>query len=602
MVLGSLRQLFRTPVKTVFFFVLLTLTVAFFMLGFNMWSIAQSNISRLEGIFMTVGTVEQKATSLRTSQTWDAEKKKYFYNKYSVQGEPIPLSVLDFPGANYIRGPEQRPFYCAYDPSYIVLTDISVKGALDEDFIIAEIQFFEDCETGDPVPARITKLLMGIPTLQDTMFLFCNHNEEKTYKLYADKTYIVGLWNGIPHEGNEAYNEFIPWNVNYYEPGGDSVPWDEVTEGFYDTPKGKAWLNFIFEQKEAVRHTIPVVPTNYTKLIMPFYMGDARIIEGRDITDEEYANGEHVCLIQRGFAQKNGLSVGDTLPLPLVSSGYYSSKGAFYDGETGTSGDLIGDSEGLFPPFDNDTYSIVGIYDVAATSANTSYALGGNAVIIPSKSVTNTDPNIYPDSMMDYSTTFQIPNGTIDKFMASWKAQSVDDIEITLYDKGYSKIMAGLSEMRNIAALMFIVGAVTTLFTIVLFCHLFITKQRRRTAIERSLGLSKARCTLSMLVGVLVIVIPAFIIGGLLSSTVTAAAAPQINSSQSVMAFDTRYSDWVNSADYDSSADMAISLEGGGTAYLLGAAIIPLSLLFALWAVRGNLKEEPLKLLGEKER
>lgn len=605
-ILSSLKQLMRTPVKTLFFFLLLILTTAFFLLGFNLRSIADRNLQRIEGMFMTIGTAEQKATSLETYSMWDAEIKDYIYGKYPAYGQVISLSVLDFPGADYIRGPEQRPFYCAYDPKYIVLTDDLLEGAIKESFLIVEMQPLADCETGNPVEVRITKVLMGLPTLQGMREWFCNHYEEKTYKLYADKTYIVGLYMKLAHEGSDSIDEYAPWGINYSGPGsGSAVPWDEVTGGFYDTPKGKAWLNFIHAEEEAVRHTIPVVPTNYTKLLMPFYNGEARIIDGRDINDEEYNNGEHVCLIRQDFAQKNGLSVGGSLPLPLVSSSYSSSSGAFYtNGETGTSGDLIGGSAGFFSPFDNDTYKIVGIYDVSASSEFSPYALGGNAVIVPSKSVANKDPKSSPRPfyMRGYSTSFQIPNGTIDKFMAAWEARGVDDIEITFYDKGYSKIKAGLDDMRNMALIVFTVGAITTLFTVILFCHLFISKQRRRTAIERSLGLSKALCTLSMLVAVLVIVIPAYVFGSFAGNALTGFAAPQIGASQAEQAFDTRYSDWVNSADNEPDS-ATISVEIGETGnYLLGAAVIPLSLLIALWAIRGNLKAEPLKLLGEKER
>jgi hypothetical protein len=452
---------------------------------------------------------------------------------------------------------------------------------------------------------------MGLSTMQGTTVLLCNHYEEKTYKLYADKTYIVALY------GLSAHKDETVWNTEYTPVRGipvytdeTSPPWDEVTPGFYNTPKGKMWLNYINAENESERHTIPVIPTNYTKLLMAFYNGDARITDGRDISEEEYKNGEHVCLVQRRFAEKNGLSVGSSLPLPLVWTGWYSSFYAFYlEGEAGTEGQLNESGEPLLTPFDNDTYKIVGIYDTAGASSD-AYKLGGNAVIIPMASVDNIDKNDVRDgipnkdtaAMEGAYTSFQIPNGTIDKFMAAWAAQGIDDLEITFYDKGYSKIKAGLDEMKSMAVLMFTVGAATTLFTLVLFCHLFITKQRRRTAIERSLGLSKALCTLSLLIGVLVIVVPAYIFGGLTSHYLTGIAAPRISAVQSSQAFDTRFSDWVNSADNDIAVSAEITPESGETgSYIAGAAVIPVSLLIAWAAVRGNLKEEPLRLLSEKE-
>jgi hypothetical protein len=591
--------------------VLLILTTTFFMMGFGLWSTADANMRRLESTFTTIGTVEQKPTSLQLDGLWDAEMKDYIYRKNPVTGKTVPLSVLDFPGANYIHKPEKRPFYCAYDHGYVIVTNLAVEGGIEKYINIVEIQPLSDFETGSPAPVRITKVLMGLSTMQGTTVLLCNHYEEKTYKLYADKTYIVALYDLSAHMDETVYfTEYTPLRSVPIYTDEEYPPWDEVTPGFYDTPKGKMWLNYINAENESERHTIPVLPTNYTKLLMAFYNGDARIIDGRDINEEEYKNGEHVCLVQRRFAEKNGLSVGSSLPLPLVWTGWYSSFYAFYlEGEAGTEGQLNESGEPLLTPFDNDTYKIVGIYDTAGASSD-AYKLGGNAVIIPMASVDNIDKNDVRDgipmkdvfAMEGSYTSFQIPNGTIDKFMAAWEAQGVDDLEITFYDKGYSKIKAGLDEMKSMAVLMFTVGGVTTLFTIVLFCHLFITKQRRRTAIERSLGLSKALCTLSLLISVLVIVVPAYICGGVLSNYLTGVTAPRINAAQSAQAFDTEFSDWVNTADNDIAVSKQVISQGGETGYLLaGAAVIPLSLLIAWGAVRGNLKEEPLKLLSQKE-
>lgn len=606
-IINSIKQLMRTPLKTLFFFVMLVLTITFFMLGFNLWSDANENMRRLESTFVTIGTVEQKATSMATAETWDAEIKKYTYRTFPVTGDIIPLSALDFEGANYISKPEKRPFYCAYDPGYVVLNDPLYEAQIEETTIIVEMQPLEDCETGDPVPVKITKVLMGYPTLLDTTVMFCNHYEQKTYKLYAGKTYIVGLNSRTAHEGNEWFSEYTPWGLMTTFDSETPVPWDEVTYGFYETPKGRAWLNFVSMNKESVRHAIPVIPTNFTKLLMPFFDGDARITEGRDISDDEYKNGGNVCLVQKGFAEKNGLSVGGSLPLPLLYANYgYPSSLAFYPGgESGTMGNVLNENGEPYTPFDSDTYKIVGIYDVAAAYGYSPYTLGENAVVIPSASVKNSDESntVNMGPMQGFSTSFRIPNGTIDKFMAAWKARGVDDLEIMFYDKGYSKIKAGLDEMKNMAILMLTVGAVTTLFTVILFCHLFITKQRRRTAIERSLGLSKARCTLSLLAGIFVIIIPAYIFGGLASHYLTGLAASRMNMAQAEVAYDTTFSDWVNGDDGDVAASVTISMEANDEGiYVAGAAVIPAALLIAFAAIRGNLKEAPLKLLSEKER
>ncbi len=616
-IVSGIKQLFRTPFKTLFFFVLLILTTAFFTLGFNLWSLADSNMARIESAFITIGTAEQKPESLEIHSRWDAEKKSYRNFSFPVYGERLPISVLDFAGAGYILEPEKRPYYAAYDPGYIIVTDPLREAGFETTCIIVEFQPLEDCETADPVEIRITKVLMGYPTMEGGRELICNHFEEKTYKLYADKTYISYFGSNLSHEGSDYFVEYIPgWAIGSTQCTKDGTrirdtleplaPWDEVTEGFYYTPRGRRWLELIDDIKESYRHTIPVVPTNGTKLLMPFFKGDARINEGRDITEEEFLSGEKVCLVQRRFAEKNRLYVGGSLRLPLIYASYYGSSSFDFglDGETGGFGGYLNAKGERYTPFEDSEYEIVGIYDVAPADSFNRYALGGNAVIIPSRSVKNSDENniTYVGPMMGYNTSFRIPNGTIDKFMAAWKAQGIDGLEINFYDKGYSKIKAGLDSMKNMAVLLFTVGAATTLIAAMLFCHLFITKQRKRTAIERSLGLSKALCTLSLLAGILVITIPGSIIGSAGGSLLTDYAVEQINTQQSGEAFDTTFSDWVNSADNDMAENMSISAEGTPESWLAGASVIPLSLLIALLMVRGNLKEEPLRLLGEKER
>lgn len=428
-VISSIKQLFRTPVKTLFFFVLLIFTITFFMLGFNLWSFADSNMARIESTFMTIGTVEQKPLLAEMAVQWDAEKKEYRSFPRTTYGkERIPLSVLDFEGANYILKPEKRPFYVAYDPSYIIVTDPLAEAGFETTCVIVEFQPTKDCETGDPVEIRITKVLMGWPTMEDTRETICNHYEEKTYKLYAGKTYISNLGAKSAHEGADYLTEYVPgWAIRSTQSTKDGkympdtlerlAPWDEITENFYETPRGKRWLGLIEDRKESFMHTIPVIPTNCTKLLMAFYAGDARINEGRDITEEEYLSGEKVCIVQRGFAVKNGLSVGSRLRLPLIYADYYAWPSLDFStgGESGSGAGYLNAKGERYAPFEDSEYKIVGIYDAAPGDMLDKYALGGNAVIIPSKSVKNSDENniTYVGPMFGYSTSFQIPNGTM---------------------------------------------------------------------------------------------------------------------------------------------------------------------------------------------
>lgn len=611
---NSLKQLGRMPVKTLFFLALLILTVAFFMLGINLWSVASKNLDRIDNTFVTIGTVQQKATSAATGSMWQVWSGTHTFFSYPKYGGLIPPSVLEFEGANYILKPEKRPYYVAHHPGYVVHENPFTDIIIDSQWLIVEIQPLEDCVPSEPVRVKVTKVLSGELLYSDEIYYW--DGQEHPEPLSAQKTYIIIL---------TFAPGFIEYNANVYMPSGypyttqrkkdgtrieDSVKFEsvvnEVTENYYETPKGKRWLALL-EAHEIDKHTIPVIPTQDLNLLMAFYDGDAWVSAGREISRGEFETGEKVCLVSQYFAENNKLKVGDNLRLPLLCADYWFSSSQTYRHDTyiGSPGSLIDANGEIYPAFEDSEYEIVGFYQsVKGSSISPDYMLGKNAVVIPSASVKNSDDDniLAVGPMMGYSTSFQIRNGTADEYMAAWAKQGINELEINFYDKGYSKIKAGLDTMAATATILLAAGGATTLLVLLLFCHLFISKQRKCTAIERSLGMTKKQCAVSLLTGILVVVVPACIIGGLLSGWVSGYAYEQINASQTEEAFDTTFSDWVNSGDAQNIADFTIDTQAGMDNAYMGTLFIPVALLIAVLNIRSNLRSEPHKLLGEKER
>ena len=149
-----------------------------------------------------------------------------------------------------------------------------------------------------------------------------------------------------------------------YDPVTEEERWyDEVTDGFYETERGKRWLALSSYQDYSMR-TIPVQPVDGTELLMHFYNGEAQITEGRDITEKEYAEGAKVCLIPRSLAMQLGKKTGDTLALPLYYADYSRPVGdAFLLGVGGYISVNILNAEGsVYPVFNEQEYEIVGLY------------------------------------------------------------------------------------------------------------------------------------------------------------------------------------------------------------------------------------------------
>lgn len=278
----------------------------------------------------------------------------------------------------------------------------------------------------------------------------------------------------------------------------------EVTDEFYETETGRRILN-LANSELIWQDCQPVTGTYQTALLMPFYNGQAYICEGRDISEEEYANGGKVCLAPKTFMENNGLSVGDSVKVQLLytdrkaNAGRMFSLGGgikFYSGQVDAGGNPL-------EVFETSDYTVVGIYDVTFSGTESIFDPGADELIVPMESIeARHGTNLMScGPMTDVTSSFRIPNGSIDEFLRGWAQYGTDKLEFTFYDRGYSRLKAGIDNMKAVSLILFASGVILTVLLLFFFSHLYITKQAERTAIERSLGMKPAQCRWSMLSG-----------------------------------------------------------------------------------------------------
>lgn len=599
MIRNSIRQLLRTPIKTSMFLLLILIAGMFLTLGISLWVINNRNIEFYENSFITIGTVEQRETSLEQVERWDASKKEYVIIQVPTYGKKIPVSVLDFEGAQYIHKPEKRPHYASYNPEY-------KQEEMDSGLSVVEITPHEDGAPNQPVSVKISRILYGDMFIEGQTIDICDPTLVNPKPLYKGKTYVLCIQDVPVMDGEQWSIEYYPHPVilsSQYDSDGIPIQDDleedsryyEITEDFYNTGIGKRYMEFIKSMKQ-YKYAIPVTGTNATILLMPFYNKDAYLIQGRDITEYEYEKGEKVCLVPNKFAKDNNLSVGKSLNLKLYYANYFqSAAGIHFDNSIMAELNAKGEAYSVFEDSD---YIIVGIYDIDPGAINVTYGLAKNEVIIPSKSIKNSDANniILYGPMKGNTTSFQIPNGTTEEFLNKWAKLGYDQLEINFYDRGYSKLKAGMDNMKNMSLTLTIVGFVMVVFILLFFSHLFIIKQEKRTAIERSLGMGKGKCMVSLLSGISIILI----LGGVLGSSAGGGISLWLSKKDvSNTYYSTMYSvgmteEETNNATRDLGEDIPmvilISVLSMSLIILLGEGI-------SIVQMNRNLRREPMELL-----
>ena len=657
---NSLKQLLRTPMKALLFFLLLTAGTALLTVGVCLFVQTSERIAKVENEFTTIATVEQKPVSTYVEEGYNDCLGAYG-NGLPVYEKIIPFEVLDFPDAGYIGEPENRPVYMT---SWLGLGALDNRNIVHQEYI-AVFTPLEDSDGSGPVSAEVLRVHFSDVVFQDILppppdnlqigdvIPVCQHFSPIPMKLEKGKVYLASLvWQSCSRHSDEFFDgEFVvyqqPYSTQYSKAGllltGDNVPSTphlsqegevEVLHSgptqnfpsFHDPnlglielaidpedpsdqmlPDESGWFDWINCTRLQYRLT-PVVPTNDLELLPSFHSGTAKIARGRAITEEEFETGAKVCLIPDYIAYylPQLYFVGKEISLPLYCSLYnfetgnqnYSTISSYRTTNFQRRYSLLNVEGSAYSPFSNDTYTVIGTY-----SMEMDYQASGDAelmldcVVIPAKSVTASDENniAYYGPMNAKTTSFRIPNGTIEEFDKKLHeaVPKAAELDITYYDNGYTKIMGDLNRARSTAALLLFAGAGATVSVIVLLLYFFVVKQKKRTAVERSLGMTKRQCRVSLLSGLLILALLAVCAGTALGGV---ALLDNESGKAEESTFITDLSDW---------KDVTVQVEGETTVPPMLFLVVPasvwlLTLVLGLLLLQQSLRIDPIYLLSGK--
>ena len=161
--------------------------------------------------------------------------------------------------------------------------------------------------------------------------------------------------------------------------------------------------------------------------------------------------------------------------------------------------------------------------------------------------------------------------------------------------------MANLREIQLKAAILFAIGAVVTAVISVLLLYFFIVKQAHRTAVERSLGMTKRQCFLSLVGGLMVLCVAASLGAAAINLGIGTAVEDRLAQEEQEY-FSTEYSLWTRE-----EAEVPAEVEAmEGSQFLLpiaGLSVLFLALIFALslWLFSRSLRTDPIYIINSRE-
>lgn len=288
------------------------------------------------------------------------------------------------------------------------------------------------------------------------------------------------------------------------------VKLEGTAEEFLNSDTGAFWKKAL-NTMEITNHGFPVFAVDKLGYQMAFARVEARIVEGRDFTEEERKSGAKVCIVSDIVAKKNDLSIGDTLSMQTYVHDYDIKQNLEYLGSN-TSFPL----SALYSPAKGFTseaeeYTVVGIYRQNNAWENTDdpYGFTPNTIFVPKGSITG-DVRTGSKGIF-YSIVLH--NGKMEELQKLQNEAGYPDLFLC-FDQGYTEIAEALDAYEGVSQKAFYIGIAGCAVILILFLVLFPLQQGKNLDIMCSLGAPRGKRIGFILGSSLGILLPGALLGG----------------------------------------------------------------------------------------
>lgn len=549
------KSVFRSPVKTILFVLLLGAATAFLSLGLGMLKSSDDMLKQADESFTTVAYVEYIGENYPDVNLFD---------EYMID-ELESFDVTPF---------IEHPAVLSYSPQRMLggSVDGFYIGTRGSDFYdgIIIMRFKVMYNTEERVSCILKDNYFGSDLFYDGVFFYLDFDNMPQYSREDFPEGSVFYAHGNMYEGEKRLWYFfvsplklkLPDNKTYAEFGNDPLyRVDNVDEA--DSEKIVEMFHNASRSYNVLANQITVRASDTPQNYLEFFLEETKLVDGAFFTDKQISSNAKVCLISQYMAGKLGIGVGDSIDMEL------------YVADSGRSIETSFWYEDGFLTLDR--FTVVGIFKDMTGMYNTMF-------------IPLLDEPWMPKLCIDYSIArVQLNNDEADKYVTDMKQYMLPSMRITTFDQGYAMAKRSIVSLQETARILTYVSAGCTVALLLLFAYMFIAKNRDIAKTMLNLGTGRRKTLRYLMYSALIVLVIAIIIGGVvgyeLSQDITRRAYEQASTTDLDLRFSNIAVDKLIDFSADVESDYRVSLFSAVCILILGLAI---TYVFALGAVRAK--------------
>lgn len=527
-----LKQATRRPLFTTLLVLLLSFSVLLSCTGYSAWESAKTQKNEISNGYTTIAIpIEPDLSNLSPEEITTALQNRVFADKAAQEAPQITtvdrrcLLSAHIAGSRSLSSSSIDPseYNTAFDGECYSLAVFALRCSgiqeqptegmflYDATFSVEEIICLSDAYSTFPKPdsvhiySDVRESNGAVPFEKGKTYLVFGQYQDYRVVRSADgydqvkneNRYIVPF----PEINSNFYGEpssleLGSYNgLDYHFPVVGQLPWvceytGSVTD-YLNSDAASTWREDIVPLCQLNYESAAVILTDRAESMYSFNTGDEALLSGRFFTDEEYINGDDVCVISAAYAEQNGLRLGDMIQLDYYDSGF----GEYNNGATANSM-LAAEDPGpyrqrYYMSLDDaigvcKNYTVIGIY-TGARFAFGAYQLNADTILVPKASVPNAQN--YETRANSLLNTFVLKNGSAKEFEKYMEQQNLAG-QFLYFDQDFSSMQESLDALETNAMRLMMVGIGVFLLTSALF--LFLNFRRMNLTIRgvRLLGRS----------------------------------------------------------------------------------------------------------------